>query len=127
MTWGKTMTAAAAQVTAQALTGWALLAHLAGWPDVSVWVVAFLVAAALVPFRHDGSRHDRAAANFGASLVVGGFLWWEVLSGGLRVITGNGGSVLGAEGMLMLAATVLFTVAGAMFWIVRGEDLGHGG
>lgn len=122
MIWGRTMTASAAQVTAQALTAWALIAHLAGWPEVSVWVVTFLLAAALVPFRHDGSRRDRAAGNFGASLAVGGFLWWEILTGGLRFINGGDGSVIGAEGMLMLAATVLFSVAGAMFWVTRDGD-----
>ncbi len=110
-----------AQVLAQVLTAWTLVAHVAGWPEVSIWVVTFLVAAIVVPFRHDGSLKDRAAGNFGAGLVISGFLWWEIIAGGLEGVLGGAGFTLGAEAMMMLAATVLFIVAGAMFWLMREE------
>ena len=110
-----------AQVLGQALTAWALISHLTGWPEVSIWVVTFLVAAILVPFRHDGSLKDRAAGNFGAGIVIAGFLGWEVIIGGFEGVLGGTGFVLGAEAMMMLAATVLFVVAGAMFWLMREE------
>jgi hypothetical protein len=113
------MGALLAQVLGQALTGWSLVAHVSGWPDVSVWVVAFLAAAALVPFRHDGSLKDRAAGNFGAAHALSGFLWWEVAMSGFGGILGGTGFDLGLEVMLMLAATVLFSVAGAVFWTLR--------
>ena len=119
MTRGRMKGAGLAQILAQVLTGWALVAHVAGWPDVSVWVVASLVAAALVPFRHDGSLRDRAAGNFGAGIVPAGFFWWEVLNNGLEWMLGEGGLELGVLGMLMLAATVLFSLAGALFWTMR--------
>lgn len=120
MTVGRTAGALSAQILGQVLTGWTLVAHVSGWPDVSIWVVVFLLAAALVPFRHDGSFRDRAAGNFGAALVVAGFLWWEVLLGGLDSIIGGGGFSLGLEAMLLLSASVLFSVAGALFWVLRG-------
>ena len=109
-----------AQISGQVLTGCTLMAHLAG-PDVSVWVIAYLGAAILVPFRHDGSLRDRATGNFGAGVVVAGFLWWEILTRGLDGLLGGSGPTLGAEALMLLAATVLFTVAGAMFWLLREE------
>ena len=108
-----------AQILAQALTGWSLLMHVAGWPDVSVWVVTFLIAAVAVPFRHNGSLKDRAAGNFGAGLVLSGFFWWELIDHGLDSIVGGGGFELPVQGLLLLTATVLFSVAGAVFWMMR--------
>ena len=122
MTRGRVTGAVLAQILAQVLTSWTLVAHLAEWPDVSIWVVAFLLAAALVPFRHDGSPKDRAAGNFGAGIVLAGFLWWEVILSGFDAILGGEGFKLGFEAMLMLTAAVLFSVAGAMFWTMRGSD-----
>ena len=113
------MAAALLQIVAQALTGWTLVAHVAGWPVVSLWVVAFLITAAIVPFRHDGTLRDRAAGNFGAALALSSFMWWEVLTGGFESIIGGVGFGLGLEALLMLVATVLFSVAGALFWLLR--------
>ncbi len=110
-----------AQVLAQAVTGWSLLVHAFSSPDVSVWVIAPLVAAIAVPFRHDGSLKDRATGNFGAGIVVAGLLWWEVIVGGLDGIVGGGGFTLGFEALLLLTATVLFSIAGALFWLMRSE------
>ena len=119
MTFRRTTGALVAQILAQILTAWALVVHVAGWPEVSMWVVVFLVAAALCPFRHDGSFRDRAAGNFGAATVVAGFLWWDVLTSGFDSIFGGGFSV-GAEAMLMLTSAVLFSLAGALFWTMPG-------
>lgn len=122
---GRIRGAVLAQILAQALTGWTLLAHAAHWPDVSVLALISLLAAGVVPFRHDGSFKDRATGNFGAAVVVAGFLWWELIMGGFDSIFGGMGFQLGMEGMLMLGATVLFTVAGALFWTMRENgDLG---
>jgi len=117
----KVMAAAAAQILGQALTSWGVLVHVAGWPDVSVWVIAPLVAAILVPFRHDGSLRDRATSNFGAAIVVAGIMWWELIEGGLDGILGGAGFTIGPVAMLLLTATVLFTIAGAVFWVLREE------
>lgn len=119
MTFGRAAGALIAQILGQITTAWALVAHLADWPDVSLWVVAFLLAAALVPFRHDGSFRDRAAGNFGAALCVAGFLWFDLL---LSIFGGR--FSFGVEGMLTLTASVLFSTAGALFWIMRdgGSD-----
>lgn len=121
---GRLNSAVLAQVMAQALTAWTLLVHVFRWPDVSLLELASLLAAAVVPFRHDGSLRDRAAGNFGAGLLIGGFLWWELIMGGLDSIVGGERLDLGAEVLFMLAATVLFTLAGAMFWTLRrnGEE-----
>jgi hypothetical protein len=122
MTAGRIQGALLAQVFGQVLTSWTVLVHLTRWPEVSVLVIASLVAAATVPFRHDGSPKDRAAGNFGASLLVVGLLWWEVLMGGIDSIIGGAGFGLGMEGMLMLAATVLFSLAGGLFWTLQREE-----
>ena len=121
MTKGRLLAGAAAQLMAQALTGWSVLAHIAGWPDISIWVVVPLVAAMLVPFRHNGSIRDRATTNFAASVVIAGVMWWEVAFGGLDGILGGGGFSFGAVGGLTLVATVLFTLAGGLFWLMREQ------
>ncbi|MDA0328263.1 MAG: hypothetical protein O2958_04555 [Gemmatimonadetes bacterium] len=120
------LAAGGAQVLAQALTAWALIAHFLTSSDVSVWVVASLGVSFLVPFRHDGSLRDRAASNFGAGLLVAGILWWDVLAGGLSGLLG-GSFGFGIETVFMLTATVLFSVAGALFWLMRDESAGGGG
>ena len=111
-----------AQILGQVLTGCALLAHLVDWQNISVWVVAPLVAAAIVPFRHDGSLHDRAVGNFGAASVVAGFFAWELAFGGLDGLLGGGVLPFNAAfTFLTLASAVLFADAGAAFWLLR-ED-----
>jgi hypothetical protein len=111
-----------AQILAQVLTACALVAHLFSWPDVSIWVVVPLAAAAAVPFRHDGTLHDRAVGNFGASSVVAGFFAWELALGGVDGILGGGTLPgTGAFTLLTLTAAVLFSAAGAAFWLLR-ED-----
>jgi len=107
------------QVGGQALTAWAILAHLSTWPDVSIWVVIPLGAALLVPFRHDGSLRDRAVGNFGSASVVAGFMMWEVLLGGVDGVLGGGAPIAGPFTLLTLAASVFFSVAGAAFWLHR--------
>ncbi|MDH3271980.1 MAG: hypothetical protein OEN56_11640 [Gemmatimonadota bacterium] len=116
------LAAALAQMLGQAVTAWALLAHAAGWPEVSIWVVVPLVAAIAVPFRHDGSFRDRATSNFAAAIVASGILWWEVILGGLDGLLGGSGPTLGLVGLLLLVSTVLFSVAGGVFWVLRSED-----
>ena len=111
-----------AQILAQTLTSWALLAHVVAWPDVSVWVGVPLVAAIAVPFKHDGTRRDRALVNFAAAVVVSGILWWELLLGGLDGLLGGTGPRLGPVALLLLASTVLFALAGGLFWLRREDD-----
>lgn len=115
------MGAALSQILAQALTSWALLAHMTDWENVSPFVAVPLIAAIAVPFRHNGSARDRAMANFGAAIVASGILWWEVLLGALDGLTGGPGSALGPISLLLLVATVLFALAGGLFWL-RRED-----
>jgi len=110
-----------AQTLAQALTAWAMIVHLIGWPDVSIWVITFLFVAIVVPFRHDGSLRDRAASNFGAGIMIAGFLGWDLIAGGMEGILGGAGFGIPAEALMTLAATVLFVVAGTMFWLMRDE------
>ncbi len=118
---GKVMAGAVAQMLAQATAIWSLVIHFLDWQNASVWVAAPLAAAIVVPFRHDGSLKDRATSNFGAALIVAGLMWWEVALGGLDGLLGGGGFSLGVVAMLLLASTVLFALAGAMFWILRRE------
>lgn len=118
---GKVMAGATAQMLAQATAIWSLVIHFLDWQNASVWVAAPLVAAIVVPFRHDGSLKDRATSNFGAALIVAGLMWWEVALGGLDGLLGGTGFSLGVVAMLLLASTVLFALAGAMFWILRSE------
>ena len=109
-----------AQIFGQILTGCALLAHLLDWQNVSVWVVAPLAAAALVPFRHDGSLRDRAVGNFGSASVVSGIFAWEFMIGGVDGILGGGlGALNGPFTLTTLAAAVLYAGAGAAFWLLR--------
>lgn len=122
MSRGSPMAAALAQILAQTLTSWALLAHMAGWPDVSVWVAAPLLAAIVVPFRHDGTARHRAMGNLGAAVVASGILWWEILLEGLDGLLGGAGPTLGPVALLLLVATVLFALAGGLFWLRREEE-----
>jgi hypothetical protein len=122
MTAGRVQGALLAQAFGQALTSWSIVAHLAGWPEVSPLVAVSLLAAVVVPLRHDGTLKDRALGNFAACLMVAGFMWWEVLQGGLDSILGGRGFGLGIEGMLMLSATVLFSLSGALFWTLREAE-----
>lgn len=112
---------ALAQILAQTLTSWALLAHVVAWPDVSIWVGVPLLAAIVVPFRHDGTPRDRAVANFAAAVVASGILWWELLLGGLDGLLGGTGPTFGPVALLLLVSTVLFALAGGLFWIRRHE------
>ncbi len=65
---------------------------------------------------------DRAAGNFGASLLITGFVVWDVLLGGLDSILGGGGFGGGVEILLTLTSSVLFTIAGALFWLMQREE-----
>jgi hypothetical protein len=120
------MGAALSQILAQTLTSWALLAHVVDWSRASIFVAVPLVAAIAVPFRHDGSARDRALGNFAAAVVVSGILWWEVLLDALDGLIGDGGVALGPTSLLLLVGTVLFTVAGGLFWVRRDRTAGGG-
>lgn len=114
---GRLMGAIAAQILGQAIAGWGLVAHIVDWQNASVWVVTPLVAAIAAPFRHDGSLRDRAVGNFGAATVIAGLLLWEVALAGLN----DAGVSFGLVATLMLVASVLFSLAGAFFWVLREE------
>jgi len=118
---GRVKGAVLAQAMAQALTAWTLLIHLMRWPDVSPIALASLLGAAVVPFRHDGSPKDRAAGVFGAGLLVTACLFWEIIFGGLGWLSG-GEARLGVEVLLMLVASVLFSLAGGMYWTLREDE-----
>jgi hypothetical protein len=108
-----------AQAAAQALCAWSLALHLAEWPEVSPFHVAFLVVACAVPLRTDGSDRQRATANFGAGLTLAGVVTWDLIASGLLIVVGGGPLLLTAEEMILFAATVMFTFSGAFFWIRR--------
>lgn len=114
------LAAKSAQALAQALTGWGILAHLAGWPEVSPFVVLFALTALAVPLRRSADDRGAAVACFSAGLLTGGLVVTEVWLAGLDLLLGGlGGFSLGAFEMLLLAASVLFAFAGAFFWIGR--------
>ena len=106
--------AQAAQIAAQAITAWALFVHLMGG-QLDVLTVGFAVAAFLVPLRHDGTSRDRAKTCFGASLVLASLIGFALMTGFLG---GNGPT----EALLLLTATVLFSLAGGLHWIRHDED-----
>lgn len=109
------MIAIGAQVLAQALTAWSIVFAMLNAGEIPIWVVAPLLAASVVPLRHNGSFRDRAVSNFGASVTVGGVMWWEVMAGFLDGITG-GGQTSPPYALIMIGATVLFAVAGGLFF-----------
>jgi hypothetical protein len=118
----KVTAGALSQIAAQVLTGFALVVHLIDMPNASVWVAVPLGAALLVPFRHDGSLRDRAIGNFSAASVVAGMFAWEVVIGGVEgIFGGTGGAVAGPFILLTLASAVLFSGAGAAFWLLRDD------
>lgn len=119
------MGAALSQILAQTVASWALLAHVVDWSRVSIFVAVPLLAAIVVPFRHDGSARDRALGNFAAAVVVSGILWWEILLDALDGLIGDGAVSLGPTSLLLLVATVLFTLAGGLFWVRRGDSEGE--
>lgn len=111
-----------AQTLAQALTAWSIVFAVLNAGDIPIWLVAPLLAAAAVPLRHNGSFRDRAVSNFGASVTVGGVMWWEVIAGFLDGVTG-GGQTSPPYALIMVGATVLFAVAGGLFWTT--EEFGR--
>ena len=111
---GRTLAPRLAQMIAQALTGWALLIHVMGG-EISVFTVAFAVTAFALPLRHDGSARDKATSCFGASLVLASLL-------GLTLMMSLLGGGLSTEDMLLLTATVLYSLAGGLYWIRRDDD-----
>ncbi|MDX1493341.1 MAG: hypothetical protein R3253_04725 [Longimicrobiales bacterium] len=119
--------ASISQILAQTLASWALLGHLADWESASPFVALPLLAAIVVPFRHNGSARDRAMVNFGAAIAASGILWWEVLVDLLDGLTGEPGAALGAVSLLLLASTVLFTLAGGLFWLLRDRPSARAG
>jgi hypothetical protein len=110
----RALAAQAAQVAAQALTAWALFVHLMGG-QVDVFTVVFAVAAFLIPLRHDGTSRDRAKTCFGASLVLTSLIGFALITGWLA---GRGPT----EALVLLTATVLFSVAGGLHWIRHGDE-----
>jgi len=111
---GKAFAAQAAQVLAQALTAWAvLLSFMNGSPDI--FTAAFGLTALLLPLRHNGSSRDRATNCFGASLALASVI-------GFSLIMGLVGGGIATETLLLLTATVLFSLAGGLHWVRRDED-----
>lgn len=119
------MGAALSQILAQTLTSWAIVAHVVAWHRTSLFVIVPLLAAVVVPFRHKRTPRDRALGNFAAAVVVSGVLWWEVLLDALDGLIGGGGVGLGPTSLLLLVSTVLFTMAGGLFWLRRKEEDGE--
>lgn len=117
----RVLAASVAQISAQALTAWAVVLSVVGGGEVSIWVVVPLAAAGIVPSRHDGTLKDRAVANFGASVTMGGVVWWEAMAGLMGGIGGSGGAFQTPYVLIMLTASALFTFAGAFFWTKREE------
>jgi len=116
------MTAGLAQILAQALTAWTIVMAFFDVESLSIWMLAPLFAALLVPFRHDGSLHDRAVSNFAASIAVAGIFGWELLTGLLDGLLGAGRLLQAASTMMMLTAAVLFAVAGGLFWTLQQSE-----
>lgn len=114
----RTLAARLAQMLAQTLTGWALLIHVMGG-EVSVFTVAFAVTAFSLPLRHDGSLRDQAKNCFSASLVLASLI-------GLEFMMSLLGGGLATEALLLLTATVLFSLAGGLYWIRRDDDKHNG-
>lgn len=111
---GKAFAAQAAQVLAQALTAWAvLISFMNGRPDV--FIATFALTAVLLPLRHNGSSRDRATNCFGASLALASVI-------GFSLIMGLVGGGIATETLLLLTATVLFSLAGGLHWVRRDED-----
>lgn len=110
---GRTFAARAAQISAQALTAWALWVHVLGG-ELDVFTLFFGAAAFALPLRRHRTSRDRAMTCFGASIALSWLIGFKVIMG----LVGQGMSTLT---ILLLTATVLFSVAGGLFWI-RDED-----
>ncbi len=115
---GRTLAARLAQMLAQTLTGWALLIHVMGG-EISVFTVAFAVTAFSLPLRHDGSFRDQAKNCFSASLVLASLI-------GLELMMSLLGGGLAPEDLMLLTATVLFSLAGGLYWIRQDDDKHNG-
>jgi len=111
---GRAFAAQAAQILAQALTAWAVvISFMDGRPDV--FTTAFALTAFLLPLRHDNSSRGRAMSCFGASLALASVI-------GFALIMGLVGGGVTTETLLLLTATVLFSLAGGLHWVRRDED-----
>lgn len=117
----RVLAASVAQIIAQSLTGLALLMSLVTGGEISIWVVAPLLAAGVVPSKHNGTMRDRAVANFGASVTMGGIVSWEAMAGLMGGVGGSGGALQTPFVLVLLTAAALFTFAGAFFWLTH-ED-----
>ena len=119
MSIGRRAGAEAAQLSAQALTVWALFGlFIEGGRTTCV----VLLAALLVPFRTDGSAGDRAVGNFASALLVWGILIARLYGLFLdTIIWGPGETMYTTFNLALLTMTVLYVFAGAFFWIEREE------
>jgi hypothetical protein len=116
------LSAKLAQALAQALTGWAVLAHLFGSSEISPFVVFFAVTAVAVPMKRAVGDRAAAVACFSSGLLTSGLVVTEVLTAGFDFVLGGfGGFSIGLFEMLLLAASVLFAFAGAFYWIGQAE------
>ena len=120
MRYGRRVSAHVAQVLAQVLTLWIAFNLLVQTSWVALAVVAIAFA---VPCRSNGTMRDRAVSNFAAGLLMWGMLVTRLLGHFLdTIIWGPGDTVLTTYNLVLLTMTVLYTFAGAFFWLERERD-----
>ena len=121
---GRTFAARTALALAQALTAWGMAAHVVGPGDLSPFVVGFAMAALAVTLRRSTTSRGRGLACFSAGALVAGLLLGALVESGLLLLGGAGLDALPVAELILVVASVLFALAGALYWTAK--DVGAG-
>lgn len=122
---GRVRAARLAQGLAGGLTAWAILLHLLDLPHASLLLLAFSAAALVLTFKKAASLRLRAFYCFTAAGLVNGLV---ILDVALAVFTGilngtwRGSFGIPLEKLLLVAAAVLYSFAGAFFWLASAPS-----
>jgi len=111
-----------AQAFAQVLTVWAFVLAVMSRPGFgleSVFMLAYVALAVVLPLRNDGTSRDKAVCCFAASMVLASALALQLWG----IVTGF---TLTPVQALTLTSAVLFSLAGGLHWVRREADA-HGG
>ncbi len=106
----------------QVLTAWAVVFHVLGPAPTSLFYLMFGATALAVTLRASESLEARAKACFSAALIAAGLLITGLVESGLLLLGGGPLRVaLPTDLLLLLVASVLYTMAGAFYWTERSE------
>lgn len=111
-----------ALVLGQAVTAWGAVMHVAAG-GISAFVPGFSVAALAVTLRKVDGHRARAEGAFAAGMLTLSLFVNALVDPGLPPwFAGPNAPGMPASALLLLAASVLFVMAGAFYWTMSREE-----